>query len=90
MKSLLEKLRPPPAVRRWNDEYEVEQSGTVWSIHTPGAPIKPKGGKLPCGTLVAFVVATLWVDNPEKHPKVCHKDSDISNYSAPNLEWCPK
>ena len=34
------------------------------------------------------VVAEAFIDNPNDYPKVNHKDEDISNNCADNLEWC--
>lgn len=38
--------------------------------------------------LLHRIVARLFVTNPNNYPEVNHKDEDIANCRADNLEWC--
>ncbi len=39
------------------------------------------------GLLIHQVVAECWIENPESKPFVIHKDGDLLNNKAENLEW---
>lgn len=41
-------------------------------------------------TLVHRLVATLYIDNPDKLPEVNHKDKNVANNNVTNLEWCSR
>ena len=39
------------------------------------------------GLLIHHVVAECWIENPESKPYVIHKDGNLLNNKADNLEW---
>ncbi len=80
--------------------YSVDNQGKVWSGISNLKPVKQhlttKGFLNVClikegafiWKYVANLVAEAFVRNPNKHKYVLHKDGDITNNEADNLEWC--
>ena len=69
--------------------YSVGRDGTVWS---GDLPLKPVDGKWVAihgqRRFVAYVVARAWVPNAEGREFVRHKNGDLRDNRAENLEWC--
>ena len=91
-----ELLKP---IKGYEGVYEISNQGRVYSVRT-GKFLKPKPntrGYLQVDLCVkgshkmAFVhrlVADAFLDNPHNYPQVNHKDENILNNHADNLEWC--
>lgn len=78
----------PAERRRIDAKYEVSSDGVVWS---GGLPLEPIGG---VGVnlhgkrrKIAYLVARAFVGNQEGRPYVVHKNGDIRDNRAENLEW---
>lgn len=68
--------------------YSVDKDGVVWS---GDMPLKPVDGKWVAihgqRRFVSYVVARAWVPNPEGREFVRHKNGDLRDNRAVNLEW---
>lgn len=81
-------------VRGYEGLYGVSTRGYVYNLRT-GCALEPvrgayvslsKEGKVTTYR-VADLVALEWVKNPWRKPYVVHKDGDVTNNDARNLEW---
>lgn len=101
MKSVIEILKP---VAGYEGKYAVNNLGEVWSLNyrSTGKPkiLKPvkdnhgypkvklcKNGKVK-QFFVHRLVASAFIDNPERLPFINHKDENPLNNRVENLEWC--
>lgn len=74
---------------RIDSRYEVSEDGVVWSGGLPLEPIRGVGVNLHGKRVkIAYLVARAFVPNGECRPYVRHKDGDVRNNAASNLEWC--
>ena len=76
---------------RLDARYEVSDAGVVYS---DGLPLEPIGG---VGVnlhgerkKIAYLVARAFIRNEEGRPYVRHKNGDVTDNRARNLEWCEK
>ena len=68
--------------------YSVDKEGVVYS---DGSPLTPVGGTWVNlygeRRLVSYLVARAWIPNPEGREYVVHKNGDLRDNRAENLEW---
>lgn len=81
--------------------YTVSDKGEVFSYLSRG-PIKPKkaktgylevclyNGRKKKYLLLHRIIASAFIENPENHPEVNHKDGNRANNKVSNLEWCSR
>ena len=75
--------------KRIDAKYEVSDAGVVYSDGLPLVPIEGVGVNLHGQRRkVAYLVARAFVANEEGRPYVRHKNGDVSDNRAENLEWC--
>lgn len=68
--------------------YSVSEDGLVWSGELPLEPIEGVGVNLHGKRVkIAYLVARAFVPNGECRRYVRHKDGDVRNNAAENLEW---
>jgi hypothetical protein len=82
--------------------YLVSSDGKIKSLYRTQKILKPKSdkdgykacslyspdSKKPKHVRVHRIVAEAFLDNPNRLPVVNHIDSDVTNNSVSNLEWC--
>lgn len=74
--------------KRLDDRYEVGNDGTIYSEGGAMVPINGVGVNIHGERKkIAYLVARAWVPNPECRPYVRHKNGDVSDNRACNLEW---
>lgn len=70
-------------------KYSVSDDGMVWSGDLPLEPINGVGVNLHGKRVkIAYLVARAFVPNQECRKWVRHKNGDVEDNRAANLEWC--
>lgn len=73
---------------RIDGKYSVTDDGLVWSGELPLEPIGGVGVNLHGKRVkICYLVARAFVGNSECRKYVRHKDGDVRNNAAENLEW---
>lgn len=76
---------------RLDARYSVTEDGLVWSGELPLEPIGGVGVNLHGKRVkIAYLVARAFVPNGECREFVRHKNGDVSDNRACNLEWCDR
>lgn len=90
-------------IRGYEGLYQVSNTGRVKRLlktNPEGRVLKPLKGKdgyfqvnlssnnSPKTHRIHRLVATAFIENPNNHPIVNHKDENVKNNSSYNLEWC--
>ena len=71
----------------WYGEMRNTRTGCEMTYYRD-AYVKLSRGSKATTYRVGDIVAREWVRNPFRFKYVCHKDGDITNNRADNLEWC--
>ena len=78
------------------DEYEVEDTGKIWSKRLrrylkpgrgSGVTLYGRDGAFSYES-VTKLTANAFVDNPHGYSNIRHKDGNVKNNDYRNLEWC--
>ena len=76
-------------LKRIDGRYEVSDQGVVYSGGLPLSVINGVGVNLHGERKkIAYLVARAFVPNPESRPYVRHRNGDVTDNRAANLEWC--
>lgn len=77
--------------KRIDKRYEVDDEGIVYGDGLPLEPIGGVGVNLHGKRVkIAYLVARAFVPNQEMREFVRHKNGNVQDNSASNLEWCDR
>lgn len=86
-------FRPPREIRRkrLDKRYEIGEDGTIYGdgcalVAIDGTGVNIHGQR----KKIAYLVARAFVPNPELRHYVRHKNGDVKDNRAENLEWCER